>query len=288
MAGGWSAVARPARRLGTAVIRRRRPLLGVVLAIAAVAALLDGGSDVPARRGGQPLVATVPSLLGSGHRHPPLAPTRGNGLACVAKGPVVRRRGRADRRRRVALTFDDGPSPFTARILRELERRKARATFFQLGREVVRRPWATRQLVRSGHAIGNHSFNHPSLAPADRRAGHELAATQAALRHAVGHAGCLMRPPGGDIGDRLKRLLRRRGELAIMWDVDPQDWRRPGTKAIVRNVLRDVRPGSIVLLHDGGGDRTQTLQAVPWIIKGLRRRGFHLVTVPTLLGLDRR
>jgi peptidoglycan/xylan/chitin deacetylase (PgdA/CDA1 family) len=288
MADGRAAVARAARRVAALVGRRRRPLLVVVLLVATVAAL-TGDGEPPAERPTDlaALLEVEPSLAPRPSRSA-LAPTRSNGLACVADGPVERRRGRADRRRRVALTFDDGPSPFTIRILHELERRKARATFFQLGREVARRPWVSRELVRRGHALGNHSWSHPSLAAGDGRARRQLAFAHGALRGAVGHAGCLVRPPYGAVGPRYERLLRHRGELSILWDVDPQDWKRPGVQAIVRDVVARARPGSIVLLHDGGGDRTQTLRALPWIIKGLRRRGLHLVTVPTLLGLERR
>ncbi|EHN11142.1 polysaccharide deacetylase [Patulibacter medicamentivorans] len=236
----------------------------------------------------RPLAAAPPFETLSARQRATLAPTRSNGLTCVAAPPVRRRHGPRDRRRRVALTFDDGPSPYTAPILRELERRRARATFFQLGRQIGPYQHVVRQLVRRGHALGNHSWSHPSLAPADARTRQQLDDTAAAERRAVGHAGCLMRPPGGDIGERLDRLLRRRGQQAVLWDVDPGDWSRPGARMIVTRVLQAVRPGSIVLLHDGGGDRSQTVAAVPWIVKGLRKRGYHLVTVPTLLGLRRR
>ncbi|MCK9248544.1 MAG: polysaccharide deacetylase family protein [Solirubrobacteraceae bacterium] len=221
------------------------------------------------------------------HRDDPrLRPTQGNGLACRAAPPVMRRRGPRSPKR-IALTFDDGPSPYTKAFLRVLRRHRAPATFFVLGRQIAGREAVLRGIIREGHALGSHGWSHRSLAPADADTRRELRWTRDAIRASVGRSGCLMRPPGGDIGGRLRTLLRKRGEQAILWRIDPQDWRRPGSPTIVRDVLAHAFPGAIVVLHDGGGDRTQTLKALPTIIRGLRERRYRLVTVPTLLGLER-
>jgi peptidoglycan/xylan/chitin deacetylase (PgdA/CDA1 family) len=120
-----------------------------------------------------------------------------------------------------------------------------------------------------------------SSADADR----ELARTSAAIKQASHYAPCLFRPPSGAINSSVASLARQRHLLSIVWDVDPKDWSLPGTDAIVGNVLRNARAGSIVLLHDAGGPRSETLAALPQIIAGLRARHLTFVTVPELLGL---
>ncbi|MGE4425618.1 MAG: polysaccharide deacetylase family protein [Solirubrobacteraceae bacterium] len=282
-------------------MRRAVVLLLTLLAVAPAAVAIVGcgdgdptgrerGRSHADRSGGERATRDAPRRTNAHARDPRDDPrlkvTQGNGLACRPAPPVMRRRGpRAPKR--IALTFDDGPSPYTKRFLRTLRRLRVPATFFVLGREIRGREPILRGIVRDGHALGSHGWTHRSLAPADADTRRELRHTRQAIRAAVGHSSCLMRPPGGDIGERLRRLLRERGEQAILWRVDPQDWRGPGSPAIVRDVLTNAFPGAIVLLHDGGGDRTQTLEALPTIVRKLRRRGYTFVTVPTLLGLKR-
>lgn len=214
-------------------------------------------------------------LVFAGYSFPP----RG----CRAGRGVVRRR---QIRRMVALTFDDGPSSYTPQILDQLSRLHARATFFVVGNMIAGHEALLQRAVRERHALGNHSWSHamlPTLSSAALTS--QLRDTQQAVYRASGYRPCLMRPPYGAWNGPVLAEARRHRLQPILWDVDPTDWGRPGTAAIVQRALASVRGGSIVLMHDGGGDRSQTLAALPLIIRGLRERGLRPVTLPRLLGL---
>ena len=183
----------------------------------------------------------------------------------------------------VALTFDDGPWPHTtAQILTILTQRQAPATFFVVGRQVERYPELVRQELAAGMALGSHSYSHPQ--PFDRlpaaRIRDETARGRRPLQplgvHPVG-----FRPPGGAASATVLATAQRLGERTVLWSVDPADW-QPGVSSdqLVWRVLAGVRPGAIVLLHDGGGDRSATVAALPAIIDGLRRLGLTLTLVP--------
>jgi peptidoglycan/xylan/chitin deacetylase (PgdA/CDA1 family) len=186
--------------------------------------------------------------------------------------------------RTVALTFDDGPSPkYTPRILAALTRLRVRATFFVIGYLAQANPDLVRQELRLGMTVGNHSYNHPE-APPFAQLPPQLLTDEIALGEQVlsrlGAQPRLFRPPGGSSSPRLVGAAAALGQRVVLWSVDPADW-RPGShaKEIVKRVLSAVRPGSIVILHDGGGDRSATLAALPAIVRGIRRRGLHLVAL---------
>jgi peptidoglycan/xylan/chitin deacetylase (PgdA/CDA1 family) len=186
--------------------------------------------------------------------------------------------------RAVALTFDDGPWPGdTVSTLRVLRREHVRATFFMVGSLAAERPDLVRAVLRAGHVVANHSLTHP-VAPAfatlpDRRVRTEIAQGADALRDA-GARPTLFRPPGGSYDDAVVLESWRHAQRVAMWSVDPHDWDASRTpKDIAKRVLRRVRPGSIVLLHDGGGDAAQTIAALPRIIRGIRKMGLDLVTL---------
>lgn len=203
---------------------------------------------------------------------------------CTASGPTVVTRGRSARKR-IALTFDDGPGAQTPRFLDVLRRHDVPATFFVLGRNVGGGRETLRRMIREGHAIGNHSWSHPSLAGGGQG---QITSTNDAIRAATGTTPCLFRPPYGAHGPMLDGQLRSLGMLDVLWTVDTNDWQRPGASVIASRVISGARPGAIVLMHDAGGDRGQGLAALPRIITGLKARGYELVTVPQLLGLRER
>jgi peptidoglycan/xylan/chitin deacetylase (PgdA/CDA1 family) len=191
------------------------------------------------------------------------------------------------RSRLVALTFDDGPGPYTRLALRELHAAHVRATFFLVARSIARFPGEVRWERAAGAAIGDHTSTHPFLpALALRAAIAQIAGGRAAARAASGRPVVLFRPPYGAHTPAIDRALRRRGMVEVMWDVDSGDSRvvRPEDyRAIAAAVLGRIRPGSIVLMHENRG---QTIRALRLILPALRRRGLHPVTVPQLLAAD--
>jgi len=201
---------------------------------------------------------------------------------CTAAGPSQRFGGPAGGKM-VALTFDDGPSVYTPQVLAILNRYGAHATFFEIGRQVGPLAATSRAVIRAGDVIGNHTWSHPDLTPQNTAA--QVRPTQAAIYGATGFRPCLLRPPYGIAPAGVVGIVRSLGLLTIQWDVDPADWSRPGAAVIAQRVLQAVRPGSIVIMHDGGGDRSETVQALGTIVPTLLSRGYHLVTVPQLLGL---
>jgi peptidoglycan/xylan/chitin deacetylase (PgdA/CDA1 family) len=185
--------------------------------------------------------------------------------------------------RRVALTFDDGPSPYTPKIVRVLRSRRAAATFFPVGYAIQRYTRFVKLLRRDGFTVGDHTLSHREMG---RLSGaiqlHEIDGQVRLLRHAGLPYPRLFRPPYGSFDHDTLGLLQERRMLMVLWSVNPQDYERPGAKRIAQRVVDAVRPGSIVLMHDGGGDRSQTVAALPRIIHRLRARGYRLVTVPGL------
>lgn len=174
------------------------------------------------------------------------------------------------------LTFDDGPDPrWTPQVLALLRRYDAKATFFAIGRSVEQHPALARRIIRDGHMLGNHTYSHADLTQLTAsRFFLEVDRTRDAIRRATGVTPTLLRPPYGAVSRATRALAAARGYRVSLWDVDPQDWRRPGAGAIVGTVLAGVRPGANVLFHDGGGDRSQTLAALRELLPVLAARGY--------------
>lgn len=185
--------------------------------------------------------------------------------------------------RAVALTFDDGPSPtFTPQVLAILRRFDVPATFFVVGYLAERFPELVREAAEVG-TVASHSYGHPIGTPfADlprKRIVEEMDGASDVLE-GLGLRITLFRPPGGSSDDRVVKLAGRRGMRVVMWSVDPEDWRNDAKrKLIVRAVVRNVQPGSIILLHDGGGDQSATVAALPAIIKKIRKMGLRFTVV---------
>src|SRR5882672_11445887 len=177
-------------------------------------------------------------------------------MAAVAV-PIVSA-GSAEGRRRLALTFDDGPSANTAAVLDVFEEHGGHATFFVLGKAIERDPHHAELLRRAaaaGHEIGNHTTSHPHLGELDEDAVREqLRRTAVLIEQVTGSPARVMRCPYGEDEARLARLTEQGGTTAIVhWSVDPADWRDPRPKKIVKHVLAEAAPGGIVVMHDGDG-----------------------------------
>jgi peptidoglycan/xylan/chitin deacetylase (PgdA/CDA1 family) len=177
----------------------------------------------------------------------------------------------------VYLTFDDGPTPaWTPRVLELLARYRARATFFVIGRNAAAHPELVRQAYAAGHGVGNHTWSHRRLTRLGEGAlAAEVGATSAAIQRAIGAPPQCLRPPYATVDAATAGRARALGLRLVMWDVDSNDWRRPGTGVITGRVLGRVRSGDVVLLHDGGGDRGQTVAALEQVLSSLSARGFR-------------
>ncbi|MEW6058697.1 MAG: polysaccharide deacetylase family protein [Actinomycetota bacterium] len=185
----------------------------------------------------------------------------------------------------VALTFDDGPWPdATPKVLEILERMNAKATFFVIGYLAQRHPDLIRAEIEASMTIGSHSWDHPrsprfaDLEP--HRILTEMSQTNEFLNSQFGLQTSLFRPPGGSYDEEVVHMADTLGMRIVLWSVDPRDWTGAKTpESIADAVLAKVRPGSIIDLHDGGGDQWATIQALPRIIEGIRAMGLRLVTI---------
>jgi peptidoglycan/xylan/chitin deacetylase (PgdA/CDA1 family) len=218
-----------------------------------------------------------------GHSSPPAPPSVATPDPTAAEQPACPRPrrgvwtgGKPDARK-VALTFDDGPSAQTDTILRALRRHHAHATFFLIGQQIPGHRSVLRRAVRDGNELGNHSTSHTSLPGYE-----DIRKTSRTIKRATGAPPCLFRPPLGDTSDRLLRDVRKLGMTTTAWDVDTGDWADQSPFDIRARALANVHPGAIILMHDGGGDRSGTARAVSGVVHGLRAHGYSVVTVSEL------
>jgi peptidoglycan/xylan/chitin deacetylase (PgdA/CDA1 family) len=205
-------------------------------------------------------------------------------VGCVASGAPYVTSGPSSLHE-IALTFDDGPWYDTPQFLDILEREHVPATFFQVGVHESQYGSVDRRILADRDMIGDHTETHADVAGGGPFAVSEISDAAAAIgRASGGFQPCLFRAPGGAVSPGLISLARSMGFTTIEWDIDPRDWARPGVDAIYNNVIANAHNGAIVIQHDGGGDRSQTLAALPREIATLRSRGYGFVTVTQLLG----
>jgi peptidoglycan/xylan/chitin deacetylase (PgdA/CDA1 family) len=179
----------------------------------------------------------------------------------------------------VYITFDDGPSVYTPQVLKVLSQYSVHATFFEVGQNIARYPSLTQQVYRRGNSVQNHTWSHPDLRKLSAsQFAYEVTATDRQIRAHTGHQPCCLRPPYGAVDATVRARVSALGKRLALWTVDPRDWSRPGIDAIRSRVLSQVRPGSVVLLHDGGGDRGQTVAALGGILKTLKAGGYTFAT----------
>jgi len=182
------------------------------------------------------------------------------------------------RRKWVSLTFDDGPSVYTDDVLRILDRFGVHATFFQIGQQVPAYAALERRILAQGSELANHSWRHD-----DGPGQADLAHTNHVIEKASGFRPCMFRPPGGYLPSSTAAAASALHLVSVIWDVDTRDWTTPGSGAI-HSVATSGGRGSIVLMHDGGGNRSQTVAALPGIIRSYKHRGYALKTMTQLLG----
>lgn len=192
--------------------------------------------------------------------------------------------------RRIALTFDDVPDPrFTPQVLDALRRKNVKATFFVVGTRAKKHPDLVRRIHKEGHDIGNHSYNHPDFSKLSLyRVREQIGRAEKIIANIVGFRPKLIRPPYGEIMPSQLEWAKKMGYTVVNWDVDSSDWRQLRSETIFRNVIRSVRPGSIVLMHAGGGEGQNlngTVQAIPKLIDWLRAHNYEPVTLSELLDI---
>ncbi|MEU4689407.1 polysaccharide deacetylase family protein [Actinoplanes sp. NPDC023714] len=203
------------------------------------------------------------------------------GLLLVAAAPQPGRAAEAGaqaRSRTVALTFDDGPSKYTPQILDILRRNDVKATFCMLGGNVGAYQRTAKRVVKEGHRLCNHSRNHPDFTTlSNSRARSQIVYTQNKIREVTGRSPKVFRFPYGSSNSRVRQVVRNRDLRILGWTVDTRDWARPGAKVIADRAVRGTRPGGVILMHDGGGNRTQTVAALDRTIKRLKAKGYTFV-----------
>jgi peptidoglycan/xylan/chitin deacetylase (PgdA/CDA1 family) len=225
---------------------------------------------------------TKPSSAATKRRHP--TPSAALQARCVppAKSELHGSRpqthvpcGAAD----IALTIDDGPDPtWTPKILALLASLHIKATFCVIGREAKAHPGLVADVVHAGHAVANHTYTHRLLPGVGAGQVHgEIARASDAVLAATGVRPTHFRAPGGEWSRTVLAECRAQGLAPLDWSVDPRDWSRPGTSSIISTIMRTTRPGSIILEHDGGGNRSQTLQALTVALPRLLDQGYRFV-----------
>ena len=191
--------------------------------------------------------------------------------------------GRIDSPKAIALTFDDGPNAtYTKQVLAILRRYRVPATFFVLGYLAERYPATVKDQLKAGHVVGSHSWNHPHdfASLTDGKQSKQIADSAEILAE-LGGDPYLFRPPEGSYDAGVVQLAERSGLRTVLWSVDTRDYEDKATpRGIARYVLSHLKPGAIVLMHDGGGDQSATVKALPDIIRGIRKRGYDLVAIP--------
>jgi peptidoglycan/xylan/chitin deacetylase (PgdA/CDA1 family) len=187
----------------------------------------------------------------------------------------------------IAMTFDDGPhATNTPELLKMAAKRHIKLTFFVLGECVAQNPDVLRREVAEGHEIGNHSWSHPNLAKlSDADVRSQLQRTEDVVVKTAGIKPKVMRPPYGELTKRQRILVNHEfGYKVILWDVDPLDWKRPGSNVVAQRIIAGARPGSIILSHD---IHPPTIAAMPQVFDALRAKGFKFVTVSELLAMNK-
>ncbi|EIT86424.1 polysaccharide deacetylase family sporulation protein PdaB [Fictibacillus macauensis ZFHKF-1] len=188
-------------------------------------------------------------------------------------------------RKEVAITFDDGPNPaYTNEILDTLKKYDAKATFFLVGRNVARHPAIVKREVAEGHELGNHTYTHPYRLPPSAYK-KEIDATEKLIEQYQKNQVKLFRPPGGTLNKPIINYTIKKGYKILLWSwhQDPRDWMHPSASSIATHVVSHVRNGDVILLHDAGGNRQETVKAVKMILPILKKKGYKFVTVSQLM-----
>ena len=185
----------------------------------------------------------------------------------------------------IALTLDDGPNPtYTSQVLSILKHYGIKATFFCMGSRVQQYPYLVKQEYQQGHSVENHTWSHPFMPDlSEPSLIWQITTTSNIIERVTGERPTLFRPPYGAFTAPVLKVVNTLGLSTFIWNDDPEDWSQPGTNTIISRVLNRIGYGSIILMHDGGGDRSQTVAALPTIIEWLQSHGYTFVTLKQLV-----
>ena len=212
-----------------------------------------------------------------------------NELPKSSQGTIVYQGKLKSNEKVIALTFDDGPGPKnTAQVLEILKKNNIKATFFMVGEMVKYFPQIAKQVAADGHVIGNHTWHHWYFKMDGATAASEIDRTADIIYKTTGEKTTLFRPPGGFLNNGLAQYAKNKKYAVMMWSEESGDAERrsPQVPMLVKNVLKYAKPGAIVLLHDGGGNRSKSVKALPEMIAGLKAQGYRFVTIPQLLEMQ--
>lgn len=199
------------------------------------------------------------------------------------QGKTIKQVNLSGSKKVIALTFDDGPWPnSTEEILDILKEQNVKATFFWVGQALSNQRDIAERVVNEDHTIANHTWSHRYHKFSREAAAEEVEKTASLIEELTGVKSLLFRPPGGVLDNGLVEYVSHQNYANIMWSVDSRDW-RSSSASIIDNVLKQAKSGGIVLMHDGGGNRSDTVKALPTIIKELKNQGYEFVTIPELL-----
>ncbi len=183
----------------------------------------------------------------------------------------------------IAFTFDDGPWPkSTQQILDILKDNNIKGTFFWVGSALKNQKDIAKTVVAEGHVVANHTWSHRYGKYSPGAAAEEIESNAKLIEELTGIETPMFRPPGGVLDNGLVDYVHQQNHVNVMWSVDSQDWKSSSDK-IIDNILKQAKPGGIILMHDGGGDRSATVKALPIVIKKLKEQGYTFVTIPELL-----
>jgi peptidoglycan-N-acetylglucosamine deacetylase len=203
------------------------------------------------------------------------------------RGATIESANLAQSEKVIALTFDDGPWPqSTPAILDILKKNNIKATFFIVGQMLKEHPDMGKRVVAEGHVIANHTWHHWYHYMNPQAAAFEIDNTSNLIYQVTGVKTSLFRPPGGIKTNGPYAYAKNQKYATIMWSSDSSDYARPSVSKLISNVMREAKPGGIVLMHDGGGNRSNTVAALPEIINTFRKQGYRFVTVPELLEMQ--
>ncbi len=184
----------------------------------------------------------------------------------------------------IALTFDDGPWPnSTVKILDILKKNDIRATFFMVGQALKNSPQIGQKVAEDGHEIGNHTYHHWYQYMNPQASAFEIEQTATEIYKTMGIKTSLFRPPGGILHNGVADYAKKHNYAIALWSADSVDYSRPPLARLISNITKESKPGGIVLMHDGGGDRSRTVEALPKVISYFKAQGYRFVTVTELL-----